>query len=286
MANGVWGGLMVMLCWGGADLVLTTMIRQIGTAKAMMWRNVYTLMVAILVGGYLAYAQQLSFNAQAVAIIGMSSLVYVLGFYCYMRGCEIGRLTLVSPITSTYSMVVILLAMVFLQERPSASAWLSIGLILMGLLLMFGGWALWRSEDGRGVKQALWAMLGFGVSFFILGFASKTVPSLLTFFYSALTQAVLFMLLALLKGGILRHADVTPQRLRYFLGHCVLVNTGWFCYIYATHVGELSLVAPISSMYAGVTVVLAMLIYREKISAGQKVGIGSVLLGVYLLSAQ
>lgn len=283
MDRGVFGGLMVMLCWGISDFIQSLMIRQLGTAKTMLVRNLFTFAVASLLGAYLVISQELRFDADAVLIIACSSVAYVLGYYSYMRGCEVGNLTLVSPIASTYSLVTIFFSIAFLQERLAPVAWVAVLIIFVGIVMTSGN--IFKSLRGgsQGFLQAVLAMLGFGVAFFILGFSAKNLDVTNAFFYSALTQAVLFTLLALFRNGKLEKGDMTQRRLLIFFMHSILVNAGWVFYIFASKVGDLSLVTPISSVYSGVTVLLAIAIYREVTTTGQKVGIGTVLVGVFLL---
>lgn len=79
-------------------------------------------------------------------------------------------------------------------------------------------------------------------------------------------------------------SDLTRPTILVFLAHAALVNAGWFAYIQGGSTGEISVVAPIASVFSGVTVVLAAVFYRERISLTQISGILIVLLGVFLLS--
>lgn len=274
---------MVMVCWGVSDLIQSVMIRQLGTATTMLVRNVFTLLVAGALGGYLVAAQKLGFDAQAVGIIVCSSVAYVLGYYAYMKACEIGRLTLASPVASTYSLVTIALSIVFLGEWLTAGAWMAVLAIFIGIAMISGNPLQALQGGGRDFGLALRAMTGFGIAFFILGFSAKKLDVTSAFFYSALSQATLFIALALSRDGRARRADITAMRLYAFLGHSILVNGGWVCYIFASNVAELSLVTPISSVYSGVTVLLASWLFKERTSRAQKIGIGVLLCGVFFL---
>ncbi|WP_191091538.1 DMT family transporter [Affinibrenneria salicis] len=284
MDLGVFGGLMVMACWGISDFIQSLMIRQLGTAKTMLVRNILTLGVAGLFGIYLIFSQNLRFDADAVLIISCSSFAYVLGYYLYMRGCEVGNLTLVSPIASTYSLVTIFFSIIFLQEKLSPLTWIAVTIIFIGIVMTSGNIFRMLQCGARGFHQAIFAMVGFGVAFFILGFSAKSLDLINTFFYSALTQAIFFISLALIRNGKLAKGDITQRRMLIFFSNSLLVNAGWVFYIFASKVGDLSLVTPISSVYSGVTVLLAIVIYREVTTIGQKFGIGAVLVGVFLLS--
>ncbi|WVV47000.1 EamA family transporter [Pseudomonas sp. NA13] len=101
---------------GISDFIQSLMIRQLGTAKTMLVRNIFTFAVASLLGAYLIMSHQLRFDTSAVLIITCSSAAYVSGYYFYMRGCEVGNLSLVSPIASTYSLVTILFSIIFYKK--------------------------------------------------------------------------------------------------------------------------------------------------------------------------
>ncbi len=282
--RGVLGGLMVMLCWGVSDFIQSMMIRQLGTPKTMLVRNVFTLGVAGSLGVYLAVTQRLGFDYGAVSIIACSSAAYVLGYYFYMRGCEVGSLSLVSPIASTYGLITVGLSVWLLQERLDIHAWIGVSIIFIGIVMTAGNvFRSTRRGASQGLVQALLAMSGFGTAFFVLGFSAKALDITSTFFYSALTQAVFFLALAWARQGRVERGDMTRQRWLAFLGHSILVNAGWVFYIFASKVGDLSLVTPVSSVYAGVTVLLAIVFYKERLATGQKLGIVGILAGVFLL---
>lgn len=284
MDSGVLGGLMVMVCWGVSDFIQSLLIRQMGTAKTMVTRNLFTLLVALCLGGYLVFSRQLHFDAVAVLIIVCSSAAYVLGYYAYMRGCEVGSLTLVSPVASAYSLVTIVFSTMFLHERLPFAAWVAVLGIFLGIVMLSGNVLGTLRGGSQGLSHALLAMAGFGAAFFILGLSAKKLNVMNAFFYSAFSQAVLFIALGLCRKGALQRRDIRASRFMVFLAHSLLVNAGWVFYIFASSVGDLSLVTPISSVYSGVTVVLAMLFFKEKTAIGQKAGIVVLLLGVFFLS--
>ena len=127
-------------------------------------------------------------------------------------------------------------------------------------------------------------MIGFGVSMFILGFVSKQMDSLTLFVYVTFTQAPFFIMLSLLKGGTLSRRDLNFKLSLILVIQPIIVNFGWFFYIYGISQDLVSVVTPISSLLPGVTVILALIFYKEKLVNNQKLGILGILAGVYLIS--
>jgi len=102
-------GIVVMFSWGIADFIQTLAIRRIGTPKTMVARNLLTLAISSSFGGCLWLRGDLQINPDAFAVVGLSSSAYVLGYFCYMRGLEIGSVSLVAPIASSFSVVTVML---------------------------------------------------------------------------------------------------------------------------------------------------------------------------------
>ena len=285
ISTGVGAGLLVMLCWGCSDFMLSIPIRKIGTLKSMLARNIMTIILTIPVAVYLFFADRMSVTLPGFFIILTSSFLFTLAYYFFMRGFEIGSLSVVSPIGGAYSAVTVFLALVFLGESLSAMKLIAIVLMISGILFTSTDIAKIKNiRSQKGIKEALLAMIGFGVSMFILGFVSKQMDSLTLFVYVTFTQAPFFIMLSLLKGGTLSRRDLNFKLSLILVIQPIIVNFGWFFYIYGISQDLVSVVTPISSLLPGVTVILALIFYKEKLVNNQKLGILGILAGVYLIS--
>ena len=285
ISTGVGAGLLVMLCWGCSDFMLSIPIRKIGTLKSMLARNIMTIILTIPVAVYLFSADRMSVTLPGFFIILTSSFLFTLAYYFFMRGFEIGSLSVVSPIGGAYSAVTVFLALVFLGESLSAMKLIAIVLMISGILFTSADIAKIKNiRSQKGIKEALLAMIGFGVSMFILGFVSKQMDSLTLFVYVTFTQAPFFIMLSLLKGGTLSRRDLNFKLSLILVIQPIIVNFGWFFYIYGISQDLVSVVTPISSLLPGVTVILALIFYKEKLVNNQKLGILGILAGVYLIS--
>ncbi len=285
MEIGIYYGLMTMLSWGVADFIQSIAVRRIGSAKTLVIRNIFTLVIALTTAVVLESKNILIFDIQAFGIVALSSVFYVWGYFAYLRGYEVGNITLVAPIASSFAIVTVLLSVIFTHETLSFVEGGCIIMIVGGLFLTAAKLNQFRHlHSQRGLKESLIALLTFGIAFFVLGFISKNVNAGTVFVYSALTQSILFIAIGSARKGVPVLADLTRSLVIVFLAHAVIVNLGWLAYIIGSGVSDISIVAPIASVFSGVIVVLAIVIYRERIVLSQTLGIMAILTGVFFLS--
>ena len=283
--SGIIAGLVVMLCWGVADFLQSIPIRKIGTPKTMFVRNILTLILVAFMGIYLFPDDRLSISVENLSILCISALIYVWGYYMFMRGFEVGTVALVSPIAGSFSIITVILALIFFQESLPFQKLAAVLVMIVGVFLTSTDISKIKSiQSQNGLKEALLAMLCFGVSFFILGFVSKKMNPLNIFFFVSLSQALFFVVLSVMKNGLITKADINGRLLVIFIIHSLIVNMGWLVYIFGVGKDLVSLVTPISALFPGVTVLLALIFYKERLVSNQKLGIFSILVSVFLIS--
>lgn len=278
-------GIAAMLCWGIADFIQSYPIRRLGTPKTMVIRNVLTFNIGVGIAAVLWANGQLQFDLLSAIVVASSSIMYVLGYFAYMRGFEVGQISLVAPIASSFSVVTVFLTFATGKEPLNISQAASIAIIIIGILLTT---IKFRKLQGfwkeRGIREALVTFFAFGVAFFLLGFAPGSLQPVEVFTYSAITQAFLFLCLGFRLGGKPDRTDLDRRTISIFLVHTILLNLAWFAYILGGSTGMVSVVTPIASVFSGVTVILATIFLKERIGRGQAIGIATTLAGVFLLS--
>lgn len=283
--QGIVDGLAVMFCWGLADFIQSIPIRRIGTPRTMFIRNVLTVLLVFPITIFLYVDNQLAIHPLQLLIIILGSLLYVLGYYMFMRGFEVGNVSLVAPIAGSFSAMTVLLALVFLNESMSTFNLAAVFSMIAGVFLTsIDIRKIKNFRSQKGLKEALCAMTGFGLSFFVLGFISKQLDALNIFIFTTLSQALLFIVISVSKGGVVKKKDISLKLFWIFIVHSLFVNLGWFAYIYGVGKALVSLVTPISSLFPGITVLLAILFYKEQLVPNQKVGIVGILVGVLLIN--
>lgn len=205
------------------------------------------------------------------------------------RSFEVGKLAVVAPISASYPVLTVLLS-VLSGEHLHAARIAGIALTLLGVILVAGGEKKPENHDveglrrsGKGISWALCSAVGFGFLFWLLGV--RIVPSLgaaptvwmIRLTSSALTAALILAARKPIQppsgrvGGWILGMGLTDT------GAYVMNNLGM-------QIEQIAVVSVLASLYGAVTVGLAAIFLRERVSRWQWLGIASIFAGIVLIS--
>jgi len=209
---------------------------------------------------------------------GLAGLVALGALY---RGLAVGAMGIVAPISAA-APVVPLVVDAGRGVVPSALQWLGVALVLAGIV------ALSREPSSPGGKRvatgvglALVAALGFGT--FYVGLDVSADESVSWAVGSVRSASVAAALVAVLVTS----TSLRPPRRHFPL----LAGVGLFdtsanvAVAYATTLGAVGTVAVLSALYPVVTVVLARVVLREKLSTPRRAGGVVALAGAAFVAA-
>jgi bacterial/archaeal transporter family protein len=111
---------------GGIDADFATLVRTIVI--------VLVLAVFVIVAG--KWHDPRTLSTKAVGFLVLSGLATGASWVCYFRALKVGDASKVAPVDKLSVVLVAIFAAVFLQERPSLGAWLGIGLIGAGVVIL------------------------------------------------------------------------------------------------------------------------------------------------------
>jgi len=280
---GILFGLGAAVTWGCADYVAARAGRRIGSLRVVLGFHVLatsTLAVLVLSTGALADvgASDLPFFA-LVAALGWGA------YACFYRALAIGPISLLSPIVSGYAAVTVVLAVVLLGERLS-------GAETAAILISFAGVALASSDlrqlfaverlDAHGLVFALAAMVLLGA--FVLGVSVRTdeLGWLAPVFLARLGSTVLVALTAV-RGGRWRFPVRTGRVIGALALLAFLDTAGYASFNLGVERDDTAIVAAASAPYAIIPVVAGVLLFHERPTPFQWVGVGLVIVGLVLL---
>jgi drug/metabolite transporter (DMT)-like permease len=284
---GVLLGIAAAISWGLGDYLITRLTRRVGTSRALLAIQIFSALAwaALLVSKWPATG-----GAADVGWLLAAAACHVIGLVFVYRAFEIGTLSIVSPISAGFAVVTALLSMAS-GERPPALTLIGAGLLVGGVVLATrtpsdaSGTA---SGSIRGVPEALLSALGFGAMFWIfyfhvqphLGFALPLV---------VLKVAAMGSSFALLVWSGAR--DPRPSTPVFSVGTLGLAaaaaaadTAAWLAYIGGTASTYATVVTALASLFSVFTVLLAWRLMRERLAPHQWIGVGTVLLGILLVS--
>ena len=300
-------GLTAALFWGVSDFTARAVTQRIGTYRTLFFMQFVGLAglgLYLIFSGTLAHLlQSASWQSWAWAIL--VALLNIFSTLALYRSFEIGVLTIVSPIAASSAALTVLLAF-FSGETISEFRALGISAALVGVVLAATQFnvlkktvptadseasasilvaeklAAPRQQLTRGVGLALLAAIGYGLTFWLLGF--RVAPSL-----GGVTPIWLIRLLTpcVLAIGVLP----TRQSIRLPTGNIwwllltigILDTVAFVCATIGLTTDQVSVVSVLASLFSAITVILAWIFLREKLAWNQWLGIGIIFLGIVLV---
>ena len=103
------------------------------------------------------------------------------------------------------------------------------------------------------------------------------------YIFSSLINTLFFVLFVTLRKKV-PNIKECKQIFSYAFINSIFFGIAWIVLNYGLSLGQVSLVIPISSLSPAITVVLAVIFFKEKLVLNQKLGILTIMLGLFLIS--
>jgi drug/metabolite transporter (DMT)-like permease len=272
-------GLGSGLCWGTADFMGGLQSRRMASQTVTLWSQI--------VGGLLLALLLLLLGPPIIAgwrwavAAGICGATALLLFY---RALAIGTMAIVAPVSASGAVVPVLAGLAQ-GERVSL-------LTGLGILVALAGVVLASLQPGTGAARsprlsvglALGAALGFGLFFTLIDQAAGTAgasPLWINVWSRGGSIPLLLGLQVLSLGGL----GWPGARLLKLSLIGVLDTSANVLFSVGASIGDLSVVAVLSSLYPVTTVLLSWALLAERLSRIQYAGVALALSGVLLLAA-
>lgn len=291
---GILLGLATALSWGSSDFLARFAAKRTGTLRTTFYmQTTGFVLLSFFLWHFRAWGHLFDGSgwkpwAWGVLAGGMNACS-TLALY---RSFETGKLAVVAPISASYPVLTMALALTS-GEKLTAARIAGIGLAIVGVIFVAEGEAAdenssadKKSREGErsgGVLWALLAALGFGFLFWVLGI--RVVPR--TGPYAAVWMIRLTSMLATCAVLIAtrRKAKFPSGRLGWqVLGMGVLDTGAFVMNNRGLQLEQVSVVTVLSSLYGAVTVGLAAAVLHERLRWRQWAGIVAIFAGIYLIS--
>jgi uncharacterized membrane protein len=305
-------GLIAAVAWGISTVAAAHAARRIGTYNAVLVSQVLGLTMLVLLAAIL-HPSLAALDDRTTGGLAAAGVLGLIGWLAYYRALEHGPVGLVSAIGATYGGVTALLAVAVLGESiggvGGAGVVLAVGGAAMAAAhasdaapaaapaggVTAGGAAavLYRglprlgfarpSFPQPGIPLALVSALTYGVGAFLLGQYSVRagwLPSTLV----AYTASVLSLLLALPFLGKPIGMTSRTSGLMWAGAAGLTEVAALLAFARGGQVGEVAVTAAVSSLYPVLALAGGIVIFRERLSGRQVVGVSCIAAGVVMLS--
>ena len=284
IADSVSMGLLAALGFGLAEFASALLARRTSHFRLIFGVNVASVLAAT---AYLPFDGGIihTSSREWLTFIGLGVL-YSMTYVLYYASLQRGPVAIVSPIMSVYKGVVVILAVLILAESLSPgqsagaiAALLGVFLASINIAELKGG----RIVIGRGVFFGFLAMIAFGVFYYAIAALSRDLGWFLPIYMIRMFTTVLVAPLAIRQRPE-PHQRLTTRITLAILAIGAIEIGGMFAFARGAQVGNVAIVAAVSSAYTLVPIAGAITLLRERLHPIQILGVASVVVGVLLLS--
>ena len=272
-------GLAAALSYGAADFLGGTAAKRVGPAAVVLFSQAIGLTVFLL---FLPLFIDDGLTSGSAAWAGLSGLVGAVGVGLLYRGLAAGRMSVVAPVSAVVGATVPVVVALTTGESPTSMQLVGVLVALVAVALVS---ATPERDPGagrrRGLPEAFGAGLAFGIFFLTFNEAGDQ-GGVWPLVVARLASVALFGAIAMLGR----------RRVRFERGvRLPIAATGVLdlaanlCFLLGSQRGLLSIVAVLTSLYPGTTVLLARVVLRERMTPLQSGGLVAALVGIALITA-
>lgn len=271
--------------WAFGDIFGTVATRKLGAYSSTFWSSILSVIIFALYAPF-APGNLSNLTPDLLVLNILLGILLWVSVITFSIALIIENPSLVATISGSFIAVTVILSIIFLNQTLIVPQILSTLVIFTGLILSSLNIRDLRNRKKimtRGVILSLITMFIWGIYFTFI-----TIPVReLSWFWPNVIAISLFPVLTFLYMIIRRIKFYPPtfkNALPFTFFGVFLVRIAEFNYNFAISKGLTAVVAPIAGSYPTLYVVLAFLIFKDKITKQQVLGITTTLVGIVLLS--
>jgi transporter family protein len=274
-------GIGGMFGWGIYDFLGGVYAKQIGPFKSFFWSQLAGVISTFLL--VFVFTVNLNFPILVIILLPIAAILYSAGYLFFFKGFEIGNVSIVAATMNLWAVFTMLFAFLFMGQRLSAIQTLGVLMIISGVTLASLNWSDIRNQRfqlSSGVKETIAGAFFFGVFWNVSEVISEEIGWLLTTLFVKL-GIILFLLLFFFL--IKRELDITKAttKTKYMVVLMGIIEAGAVAIVnYGLTIGDAILITPIASALSIVTITLAIVFLKDKISKLQGFGILTAIAGI------
>jgi len=270
-----------MFGWGIYDFFAGIYSKKIGPYKTFFWSQLAGLFFVLVLISVFTFT--LNIPAWIIFLLPIAALFYSAGYLLFMKGFEIGNISIVAAIMNLWAVFTMLIAFIFMGQRLSALQSIGVLMIISGATLASLNWSDLKNKRfqlSSGVKETVLGAFFFGVFWNISEVISEKIGWLLTTLFVKIGIILFLLLLSFLIKRELCLTKASPKtKLMVVLmgiieaGAVAIVNFG-------LTIGDAILITPIASALSVVTITMAIIFLKDKVTKLQGFGIVTAISGI------
>jgi drug/metabolite transporter (DMT)-like permease len=288
---GILSGLAASASWAAANVFVQRSGRALGSARAVAWT---------LICGGLALAPIAWLLEEPSGILDLPTIVWAsigglagtMAYGCLFYSTERGRLSIVIPVTSAWSVISAAISIGILGETVKGKHLIGAGLVVAGVIVVSRfsvGAANAQAQDGeqksrarRTLLAAAGAAVGFGVMIPAIDQVAPVAGRLGAIPIVCLLSLVFGLPLALARGGSLRPPSKATWPVVAAAG--LFEMFGFVAIAFGVSRAPIAVVSPLAGLASAFTVLYAWIVLRERPARPALLGAALACAGVVTLA--
>ena len=277
-------GLGGMFGWGTSDFFANNASEKVGHTKTFFWSQLAG-MLAMGIIFVIFKPVMTGMKKREIVLLLIASVLYTAGYLFFYKAFEIGNVSVVSATINLNTVIAIMLAYVFLGQRLTGLQIPAIILVLLGITFVSINFNDLHKNGFSllvGVKEVIIASFAFGIFWTLSDVLSENVGWIpLTLFIKIISIGLMVGLSFIGNKEKLFESNVKKFWLVISLVG-ILEALAMASVNFGLSVGDLVIVNPIASALSIVTISMAVIFLKEKISKTQAIGIFMTIGGIIL----
>ncbi len=283
---GILYSLISVFSWGIGDFVSAILSRKFNVVTAVFWVEMISFLA---LSSYVIFTgTKLIFTFPVVILATLAGFCFSIGTSCFYQGLRIGKICLVSPISASYSIILVLASLILYQESLSLVQGIAITSIILGTVLAATNLSeIIHSKQifsDPGIPFALLTLLFWGLGYLFINpaiaRAGWITPNLIMY----ITISICVAIYSFTRGTPIIITHKLSQWLLLFIAG-LLSAGGYLGYSLGIETTLVSLVGPLTASYPAITVVLGWLFFKEELVPNQIIGILAIIGGTIILGS-
>jgi len=274
-------GIAGMFGWGIYDFLGGVYAKQIGPFKSFFWSQLAGLIFVLLL--IFAFTINLNVPILVIILLPIAAIVYSAGYLFFFKGFEIGNVSIVAATMNLWAVFTMLFAFIFMGQRLTPMQSLGVFMIISGVTIASLNWSDIKNNSFKlslGVKETVLGAFFFGVFWNISEIISEKIGWLPTTLFVKFGIIVFLLLFSfLIKRELVLTKATTKTKIMVLImgsieaGAVAIVN-------YGLTIGDAILITPIASALSIVTITLAIIFLKDKVTKLQGLGMITAIAGI------
>lgn len=278
-------GLLTALIYAVQNIAEGYAAKRIRYYELALVTQVYALVLMSIAAIFLH--KSISISVQALVIAAVLGAVCAFSLHFYYRALHTGPINIVAPISGSYAIVAIPLAVIFLHEALSLVQYVAVGLVVLGVFLVD------FKIGKRGVKMdhkkylfySFLTLVLWGIYMPLASILIEQTDWFVALFWEFLFASIFLMILLLKLEPKKRLKKAHPKFIKAGIAIALCEVIGGLILNFGLEKGNVTIITPLTTMSTVITVLFATLFLKERLSSRQAYGITCAVVGIIFLGA-